>query len=79
MRTKDFLYVEYRNGQREFYDLRNDPFELRNDIGNLHRSGLARLHGALDRLRHCHTGPVCWRAEHLPPDFISDVTANSNA
>ena len=30
MRTPDFLYVEYHDGEREFYDLRTDPFELHN-------------------------------------------------
>ncbi len=30
IRTKRWLYVEYRNGWRELYDLRNDPYELRN-------------------------------------------------
>ena len=35
MRTPHFLYVEYADGEREFYDLRNDPFELHNLAGEL--------------------------------------------
>ncbi len=30
VRTKRYLYVEYRNGWRELYDLVRDPGELRN-------------------------------------------------
>jgi N-acetylglucosamine-6-sulfatase len=78
VRTRDFLYVEYANGQREFYDLRNDPFELQNDVGNLTRQGLEQLHDELTRLRDCHTGPSCWAAEHLPPGFIAAITRRSN-
>ncbi|HET9125105.1 MAG TPA: sulfatase [Solirubrobacteraceae bacterium] len=79
IRTPGFLYVEYRNGQREFYDLRSDPYELRNVVGNISPSGLARLHAALTRLRHCHTGRSCWRAEHLPTRFLAEVTADSRS
>jgi N-acetylglucosamine-6-sulfatase len=78
VRTRDFLYVEYANGQREFYDLRNDPFELQNDAGNLTRQGLEQLHDELTRLRDCHTGPDCWAAEHLPRGFIAAITRRSN-
>ncbi|MGI9255186.1 MAG: sulfatase family protein [Thermomicrobiales bacterium] len=30
LRSKDLMYFEYANGEREFYDLRVDPFELNN-------------------------------------------------
>jgi arylsulfatase A-like enzyme len=30
LRDTRWLYVEYRNGRRELYDLRRDPYELRN-------------------------------------------------
>ena len=30
IRSPCFLYVEYKDGEREFYDLRGDPFELDN-------------------------------------------------
>jgi N-acetylglucosamine-6-sulfatase len=33
IRTHRYLYVEYENGRRELYDLRADPFELRNMLG----------------------------------------------
>ena len=33
LRTTRYLYVEYRNGERELYDIRADPFQLRNRLG----------------------------------------------
>jgi arylsulfatase A-like enzyme len=66
MRTPRFLYVEYRDGEREFYDLRADPFELHNLAGALTRSQLGRLHTELRALKQCHDGPACWAAEHVP-------------
>ncbi len=29
IRTRRYVYAEHRTGEKELYDLRNDPFELR--------------------------------------------------
>lgn len=34
VRTKEFLYLEYADGEKEFYDLVADPLELTNQIQN---------------------------------------------
>jgi hypothetical protein len=65
MRTPDFLYVEYVNGEREFYDLRTDPFELHNIVTSLPPGMLAQLHLELAAMENCHTGDSCWQAEHV--------------
>jgi arylsulfatase A-like enzyme len=65
MRTPRFLYVEYKDGEREFYDLKRDPFELDNLAASLSAGQLARLHLELARLKHCHGGKRCWAAEHV--------------
>jgi N-acetylglucosamine-6-sulfatase len=65
MRTPDFLYVEYRDGEREYYDLQNDPFELHNLAGRLTASALATLHAELLAMEQCHGGPQCWAAMHV--------------
>jgi N-acetylglucosamine-6-sulfatase len=65
MRTHGFLYVEYADGEREFYDLRSDPSELHNVAGNLTAVELARLHAELVALENCHDGPACWAAMHV--------------
>jgi N-acetylglucosamine-6-sulfatase len=65
MRTDRFLYVEYADGEREFYNLRRDPFELHNLAGRLTRSDLALLHKELSAMKHCHGGRQCWAAMHV--------------
>lgn len=64
LRTPRSLYVEYVTGEREYYDLRRDPFELRNLAAYLPPGRLRRLHRALVRIERCHGARACWRAEH---------------
>ena len=66
IRTATGVYVEYENGEREYYDLRTDPFELHNIAGELTATHLLRLHAALEGLAHCHGATQCWRAAHAP-------------
>jgi len=66
MRTNRFLYVEYRDGDRELYDLQTDRFELHNVASSLSPAQLAQLHSELMRLESCHTGAACWAASHVP-------------
>jgi N-acetylglucosamine-6-sulfatase len=65
MRTDDFLYVEYADGEREYYDLRSDPFELANQAPTLPLPVLAQLHAQLVETEHCHGGAACWAAMHV--------------
>ena len=65
IRTPDFLYVEYQNGQRELYDLRTDPYELHNTIASVSQTTRTLLHDKLQAIENCHTGNDCWTAEHV--------------
>jgi N-acetylglucosamine-6-sulfatase len=67
MRTRQFLYVEYTDSEREFYDLQTDPFELHNIAGRLNARQLKRLHRELSRLERCHGARRCWAAMHAAP------------
>jgi hypothetical protein len=64
IRTRDSLYVEYATGEREFYDLARDPFELDNVAAQLPPARLRRLHRTLAQIEACHGGTACWRAQH---------------
>jgi N-acetylglucosamine-6-sulfatase len=66
MRTHDYLYVEYADGELEFYDLRRDPFELHNIALSLSLQQLSLLHSELMAMKHCR-GPRCWAATHVAP------------
>jgi N-acetylglucosamine-6-sulfatase len=57
VRTTRWLYVEYRSGQREMYDLKNDRWEINNVItdprsgARIRRNTMRRLLGDLERCR----------------------------
>ena len=67
VRTNDAKYVEYDNGEREFYYLKGDPNEALNRSGNVttFAKKKADLISALDVLRNC-AGETCWMAT-VPP------------
>jgi N-acetylglucosamine-6-sulfatase len=65
IRTRNFLYVEYMDGEREFYDLGNDPYELHNLADGLSFDQLDSLHAELMRLEDCHGAAACWSAGHV--------------
>jgi arylsulfatase A-like enzyme len=70
MRTPDFLYVEYTDGEREYYDLQNDPFELDNIAPSLSPTTLDLLHAELAALEGCHGADACWAAGHVGSPFV---------
>ncbi|WP_328429198.1 sulfatase family protein [Streptomyces sp. NBC_00443] len=61
LRTDSYTYVEYGSGAREYYDLRTDPYQLHNTVGQLGGARLEKLHDALTRLKNCR-GDGCWSA-----------------
>jgi N-acetylglucosamine-6-sulfatase len=62
VRTKRWLWVEYRDGARELYDRRSDPDELHSlHADPAYRPVRARLHHVLRRLAQCR-GTACRRA-----------------
>ena len=67
IRTKQFLYVEYRDGQREFYNLRTDPYELHNVADKLTAGQTQTLHSELSHLQNCHTSAACQAGARVPP------------
>ena len=68
LRSRLWTYVEYANGDREFYDRRRDPAELVNRAARLTRSQRARLSAAMNRYRRCAGAIACWAAGRaIPP------------
>jgi N-acetylglucosamine-6-sulfatase len=53
LRTEEHLYVEYKTGERELYDLKEDPYELRDRYATASPDLKRRLEGQLDALRKC--------------------------
>jgi hypothetical protein len=67
--------VEYADGEREYYDLRTDPFELRNIASQLSPEHIRRLHRTLMRIAHCRGGVQCWRSQHGATELGSRSTS----
>jgi arylsulfatase A-like enzyme len=63
MRLDDALYVEYGNGQRAYYDLTKDPYELRNLASQLTPTQRSGLHRSLAAMRGCRGTDSCRAAE----------------
>jgi N-acetylglucosamine-6-sulfatase len=72
LRTVNTTYVEYENGDREFYDRRTDPAEIVNRAASLTGEDQARLSAALKRYRRCKDARRCWstgQARGIPEGF----------
>jgi N-acetylglucosamine-6-sulfatase len=65
LRRENSVYVEYVDGEHEFYNTLTDPYELRNIYGSLNAATRAELHKELLALRTCHGGDSCHRAQLL--------------
>ncbi|TDC51032.1 sulfatase [Actinomadura sp. KC345] len=61
LRTREVLYVEYENGEREYYDRTRDPQELDNIYGRLPEQRRRQLSDLLYALTHC-SGADCTTA-----------------
>jgi N-acetylglucosamine-6-sulfatase len=58
LRSGDFVYVEYKDGEREYYNLARDPFERHNTYNRLNAKKRSRLHNELRALKNCR-GKSC--------------------
>jgi N-acetylglucosamine-6-sulfatase len=58
LRTAEYKYVEYPTGERELYDLKRDPYEMKSVHATADANLVQRLAGRLKQLREC-AGPTC--------------------
>jgi arylsulfatase A-like enzyme len=65
LRVANYTYVEYSTGERELYNLSQDPEELNNLASSADPALIAALHARLDALRNC-AGDACRSAESQP-------------
>jgi N-acetylglucosamine-6-sulfatase len=64
IRKPGSLYVEYKGGEREYYELTRDPFELHNIAAGLSPAHALALHRTLLGIEGCRGERSCWRAQH---------------
>jgi arylsulfatase A-like enzyme len=66
LRLADALYVEYVTGEREYYDLIADPYELDNVYSSLSKSFKSRLHYELASVVACQNSSACSQVNAVP-------------
>jgi len=75
LRSKEILFTEYETGERELYNLREDPYELTNIARQAPKSLLREYSRRLDALSGC-AGSECARLEDDPiPRLSAAVTS----
>jgi arylsulfatase A-like enzyme len=62
LRTENYLYVEYKTGEHELYDLKKDPYQLNNFYETAPDGLIRRLEAQLAALRQCEA-EACHAAE----------------
>lgn len=68
IRAGDFTYIEYENGELEFYDLTADPYQLDNLAAGLDEESLSLLRSWLEQLTACQA-EGCRAAETAKPEI----------
>jgi N-acetylglucosamine-6-sulfatase len=66
LRSRDSLYVEYANGEKEYHALAADPDELHNSYASLPSEQKASLHAMLEAMSACHGAQACQAAGQPP-------------
>lgn len=66
LRLADWKYIEYDNGERELYDLANDPYELENLYGSVPDWWVVQLSAWVQLLHLCESFG-CRAQEMAPP------------
>ncbi|MGP3949913.1 sulfatase family protein [Streptomyces sp. 7N604] len=65
IRTADALYVEYADGEREYYSVKSDPEELKNLAASIPSEQRASLHETLTALKRCRGAESCHAASRI--------------
>jgi arylsulfatase A-like enzyme len=66
IRARDWVYVEYADGEREYHDRTSDPNELQNSFAALPPARQAALHAMVQAAAGCRDAATCWAAQRPP-------------
>ena len=65
LRFRNMLYVEYETGEISYYDVRKDPYELKNTAAALPADLKKKLHSILLAAKNCGEKNSCWEVQLL--------------
>lgn len=66
IRGVNFTYVEYATGEKEYYDLTSDPYQLQNSVNMLNSDTAEKLSAKTNTLKTC-ASDVCRKEETSLP------------
>ncbi|HEX6915279.1 MAG TPA: sulfatase, partial [Chitinophagaceae bacterium] len=67
LRFQNLLYVEYETGEVSCYDLKNDPYELKNIAPTMPADMKQKLHGIVAAAKKCGGKNSCWEVQQMEP------------
>ncbi len=70
IRTRSATYVEYVTGEKEYYDLKADPYELHNTYFSLDAAAKGSFHALLAALQNCHDAQSCAASDVAAPEAM---------
>jgi arylsulfatase A-like enzyme len=65
IRMSNAVYVEYQDGETEYYDLTLDPFEQNNSVSSLTAAQVMLFHDTISNIKNCHNSADCWAAQKM--------------
>lgn len=65
LRFRNMLYVEYETGEISCYDVKNDPYELKNIASTLPADLQKKLHSILLAAKNCGGKNGCWEVQMM--------------
>ena len=66
IRSQNFMFIEYANGEKEYYDLSIDPYQLDNKASSLNPDMLTKFSAKVNELKTC-TSDACRNEETKLP------------
>jgi hypothetical protein len=63
IRMTSSVYVEYIDGENEYYDLTTDPYEMNNTVSTLSSSQVQSFHNTITAIKTCSGATACWAAQ----------------
>ena len=67
LRADNSLYVEYDDGETNYYDLGKDPYELKNIAASVPAAEIQKLKSILAANKACKGEKACWDAQRMQP------------
>ena len=60
------VFVSYVDGETEYYDIDNDPYEMTNTVQTLSSATVTKLQSTVSAVKACKGTATCWTAQHMP-------------